>query len=284
MAGDDIAVQVFHAARDLVPAEALDGVAGGAVLGLAFCHCAPERSPTAEPPQPWRSSARHMVRATPDYQLAATGLAMDPSAKPNARLTISSLRTSRIADIASETGDFTLVDVLTAINSKLVRRHPHVFGDTSVSDAREVELNWEQLKAAERAEQGVRKSPVDGIPSALPALSYAQLMQDRVARVGFEWEDMSGILDKLVEEVGEFRNATTDAERVHELGDLFLVMVNFCRWLDVQAEDALRQANGRFRARYLQMEELAEQRGLDFAQLPLDDKEALWQEAKTIVG
>ena len=188
------------------------------------------------------------------------------------------------ADIARETGDFTLADVLTAINSKLVRRHPHVFGDTSVSDAREVELNWEQLKAAERAQQGVRKSPVDGIPSALPALSYAQLMQDRVARVGFEWENVEGVLDKLVEEVGEFRKATTDAERTHELGDIFLVMVNLCRWMDVQAEDALRQANGRFRARYLKMEELAEQRGLDFEQLPLDDKEALWQEAKTIVG
>ncbi len=188
------------------------------------------------------------------------------------------------ADIAREAGDFTLADVLTAINSKLVRRHPHVFGDTSVSDAREVELNWEQLKAAERAKQGVRKSPVDGIPSALPALSYAQLMQDRVARVGFEWEDVGGVIDKLVEEAGEFRKATTDAERVHELGDLFLVMVNLCRWMDVQAEDALRQANGRFRSRYLKMEELAEQRGLDFEQLPLDNKEALWQEAKKIVG
>ncbi len=188
------------------------------------------------------------------------------------------------ADIARETGDFTLADVLTAINSKLVRRHPHVFGDTSVSDAREVELNWEQLKAAERAQQGVRKSPVDGIPSALPALSYAQLMQDRVARSGFEWESVSGVLDKVVEEVQEFREATTDAEKVHELGDLFLVMVNLCRWMDVQAEDALRQANGRFRSRYLKMEELAEQRGLEFEQLPLDYKEALWQESKKIVG
>ena len=188
------------------------------------------------------------------------------------------------ADIAREAGEFTLADVLAAINGKLVRRHPHVFGDSSVSDAREVELNWEQLKAAERAAQGVRQSPVEGIPNALPALSYAQLMQDRVARMGFEWEDIGGVLDKLVEEVEEFRQAATDGERVHELGDLFLVMVNLCRWLEVQAEDALRQANGRFRRRYLQMEELAEQRGLDFTQLSLDDKEALWQEAKTIVG
>ncbi|CAI8018651.1 Uncharacterized protein YabN [Geodia barretti] len=188
------------------------------------------------------------------------------------------------ADIAREAGDFNLADVLTAINGKLVRRHPHVFGDTSVADAREVELNWEQLKAAERAQQGVRKSPVDGIPGALPALSYSQLMQDRVARMGFEWEDVGGVLDKIVEEVEEFRQASSDEEKTHELGDIFLVMVNLCRWMDVQAEDALRQANGRFRSRYLKMEELAEQRGLDFTQLPLDDKEALWQEAKGVVG
>ena len=87
-----------------------------------------------------------------------------------------------------------------------------------------------------------------------------------------------------MEEVEEFRLAATDAEKAHELGDLFLVMVNLCRWLDVQAEDALRQANNRFRRRYRQMEELAQQRGLDFDRLPLDDKEALWQEAKRLVG
>ena len=188
------------------------------------------------------------------------------------------------ADIAREAGEFTLADVLASINGKLVRRHPHVFGGGSASNTREVEQNWEQLKAAERAQQGVRRSPVDGIPHALPALSYAQLMQDRVARSGFEWENVSGVLDKLVEEVEEFRHAANDAERVHELGDLFLVMVNLCRWLDVQAEDALRQANNRFRRRYLQMEELAQQRGVDFDRLPLDDKEALWQEAKGLVG
>ena len=188
------------------------------------------------------------------------------------------------ADIGRETGEFTLADVLSAINGKLVRRHPHVFGDTSVADAREVELNWEQLKARERAQQGIRKSPVDGIPNALPALSYSQLMQDRVARAGFEWEDVDGVLEKVVEEIGEFRQASTEQEKIHELGDLFLVLVNLCRWLNVQAEDALRQANGRFRRRYLQMEELAQARGLDFEQLPLDDKEALWQEAKGIVG
>jgi len=188
------------------------------------------------------------------------------------------------ADIAREAGDFQLSDVLSSINRKLVRRHPHVFGDTNVADAREVERNWERIKEQERQEKGERKSLVDGIPKDLPALTYAQLMQDRVARVGFEWDDISGVLDKITEEVQELREAATDAEKVHELGDLFFSMVNLSRWLNIQAEDALRQANRRFQWRYNKMEELAQQRGQDFVGLILGDKEALWQEAKRLEG
>ena len=114
--------------------------------------------------------------------------------------------------IASETGEFELADVLTHINRKLVRRHPHVFGDAKVTDAREVERNWERIKEAEKREDGVKKSPVDGIPKDLPALTYAQLMQDRVGRAGFEWEDISGVLDKLAEEVEELRQAASKEE------------------------------------------------------------------------
>ena len=188
------------------------------------------------------------------------------------------------ADIAREAGDFQLSDVLSSINRKLVRRHPHVFGDTNVADAREVERNWERIKEQERQEKGERKSLVDGIPKDLPALTYAQLMQDRVARVGFEWDDISGVLDKITEEVQELREAETDAEKVHELGDLFFSMVNLSRWLNIQAEDALRQANRRFQWRYNKMEELAQQRSQDFSGLALGDKEALWQEAKRLEG
>ena len=188
------------------------------------------------------------------------------------------------ADIAREAGDFQFSDVLSSINRKLVRRHPHVFGDTKVADAREVERNWELIKEQERQEKGERKSLVDGIPKDLPALPYAQLMQDRVARVGFEWDDVSGVLDKITEEVQELREAATDAEKVHELGDLFFSMVNLSRWLNIQAEDALRQANRRFQWRYNKMEELAQQRGQDFDGLALGDKEALWQEAKRLEG
>ena len=185
------------------------------------------------------------------------------------------------ADIAKEAGHFEMGDVVERINRKLIRRHPHVFADETVSDAREVERNWERIKAEERAASGgTRKSPVDGIPASLPALAVAQLMQDRVARAGFEWDDVSGVLDKLSEEIEELRAAETQKEKIHELGDVFFVLVNLSRWIDVHAEDVLRQANARFRSRYLGMEELATQRGLDFGALPLDEKEALWQEVK----
>ena len=186
------------------------------------------------------------------------------------------------SDIAREAGEFEVSDVLTHINRKLVRRHPHVFSDTSVQDAQEVERNWERIKAEEREAKGERQSVVDGLPRDLPALAYAQLIQDRAARSGFEWDEISGVLDKVSEEVEELRAAETTEERVHELGDLLFAMVNLARWLNIQAEDALRQGNRRFHWRYTKMEELASQRGQEFTQLSLDEKEELWQEAKVL--
>ena len=188
------------------------------------------------------------------------------------------------ADIAKEAGDFQLEDVLRKINAKLVRRHPHVFADGHAKDAREVERNWEQIKAEERKAKGESKSPVEGIPGDLPALAYAQLMQDRVGKAGFEWDDISGVLDKIVEEVAELKAAATPEEKMHELGDLLFTMVNLTRWSGEHAEDVLRKANQRFGKRYLGMEKLAAERGLDFNSLSLNQKEELWQEAKRLVG
>jgi len=188
------------------------------------------------------------------------------------------------ADIAREAGEFQLEDVLRQINGKLVRRHPHVFADEHAEDAREVEQNWEQIKAQERKEKGESKSPVEGIPVDMPALAYAQLMQDRVGKAGFEWDDISGVLDKIVEEVTELKATNTPEEKVHELGDLLFTIVNLTRWSGAHAEDVLRQANQRFGKRYLSMEKLASEQGLDFEALPLDLKEELWQEAKRLVG
>lgn len=188
------------------------------------------------------------------------------------------------AQIASEAGEFDLTDVISHINRKLVRRHPHVFGDVTVTDAKEVERNWERLKEEENRDNQSRKSAVDGIPKDLPALTFAQLMQDRAGRSGFEWEDISGVLDKVAEEVEELRQAANPEEQARELGDLLFTMVNLSRWLEIHAEDALRQANQRFRSRYTKMEELAKARCLDFVNLPLADKEELWQEVKGMEG
>ena len=191
------------------------------------------------------------------------------------------------ADIARAAGEFDIADVLAAINRKLIRRHPHVFGDgvapgsPGTINARQVERNWEQLKAEERRQAGTPEpSAMDSVPAALPALSAAQLIQDRAARFGFDWDDAGGVLDKLVEEIGEFRDAATDEERLDEFGDVLFALVNVARWSDIQAEDALRQANSKFRNRYKVMERLASERGQDFARLSLDEKEVLWREAK----
>ena len=182
------------------------------------------------------------------------------------------------SQMAREANEFGVEDVLTQINQKLIRRHPHVFGEATASDAREVERNWDRLKEQE----GARLSPVDGIPRELPALAHAQLMQDRVSRVGFEWEDVSGVLDKLVEEVNELKEAPNDEEKAKEMGDLLFSVVNLARRLGIHAEDALRRANTRFQGRYTTMESLAAESGLDFPVLLLEEKEKLWQEAKRV--
>jgi MazG family protein len=187
------------------------------------------------------------------------------------------------ADIARQAGSFDIADVLTAINRKLIRRHPHVFADGTASDARQVERNWEQLKAEERRQAGKPDpSAMDSVPAALPALTAAQLIQDRAARFGFDWDEVDGVLDKITEEIAEFRAAKTESERADEFGDILFALVNLARWSGVHAEDALRQSNGRFRNRYRTMERLARERGLEFSAMELEDKEALWQEAKAV--
>ena len=180
------------------------------------------------------------------------------------------------SQMAKESHQFSIDDVVVGVAEKLVRRHPHVFGEGRAKDAREVELNWDQLKKQENEQ----KSTLDGIPKDLPALARAQLTQDRVGREGFEWEDISGVLDKVAEEAAEVRNAANDEERAREIGDLLFTVVNLARWQGIHAEESLRQTNLRFQARYTMMESLAKERGLDFRLLPLAEKEKLWQEAK----
>jgi len=179
--------------------------------------------------------------------------------------------------IATEAGEFELGDVLTSINTKLVHRHPHVFGSKKVKDVEEVRHNWEVLKQEER-EAGT--SMLASVPKQMPALSYSQEIQRRVAQVGFDWEDIDGIIDKLAEEVGEFKQAESQEQRAQEFGDLLFTLVNIARRLGVDLESALREANRKFFRRFSYMEEVCRKRGLNLAELSFDEQNALWEEAK----
>lgn len=185
------------------------------------------------------------------------------------------------AQIASEYGEFTLADVINGIHTKLVRRHPHVFGDVDIDEADAVIKNWERLKAAERKANGEEKKGVlDGVANALPALTQAQTYQKRVVRVGFDWPDISGVMDKICEEIEEIRTAPDDAARASEVGDLLFAIVNLARWLKIDAESALRETNQRFRSRFVFIEQSARLQGRQLGEMTLEEMEALWQEAK----
>lgn len=187
------------------------------------------------------------------------------------------------AQMASEEGMFTLADVVAGIEAKIRRRHPHVWGDWQASDSDEVIVNWEVIKAKEKGKKAA-DSILDNVPEALPALTQSQKIQDRVRKVGFDWPTIEGVYGKLDEEIAELKVANTDAERQMEIGDLLFVVVNLAKWLDLDAETALREANHRFGRRFRQSEQLARAQGLTMAQLDLDALELLWQEAKKIVG
>ena len=184
------------------------------------------------------------------------------------------------AQIAADAGEFDLGDVIKGINAKLIYRHPHIFGSKKVKDAEEVAHNWEALK---RAERGGDSSILDGVPGQMPALGYSYEVQKRVARVGFDWEDIDGVIDKLAEEVGEFRQADSQEQREWEFGDLLFTLVNVGRRQGVDSEAALRGANRRFKRRFSHMEELCRQRGLNLDELAFDEQNALWEEAKRAV-
>ncbi len=180
--------------------------------------------------------------------------------------------------MASEAEEFRLADVIAGIDAKLKYRHPHVWGDWQVRDSEEVIQNWEMLKAQEKADRS--NSLVDNIPHALPALARSQKLQTRVRQVGFDWPDIDGVYEKVQEEITELREATSPEHRTEELGDLLFVVVNLAKWLDIDAESALREANTKFSRRFQALEKLAEARHLTLAEMDLDGLEALWQEVK----
>jgi MazG family protein len=189
------------------------------------------------------------------------------------------------AQMASEQQLFTIEDALDAINQKLVRRHPHVFGDQSASTAGDVLRIWGEVKAAERKEAGNgNDSLLAGVPRSLPALVEAQQVTSRAARVGFDWENAEQVLDKLREELVEFeeaRRAAAPAELEDELGDLLFVLVNLARFVKVDPEQALRRTNAKFRRRFAYIERKLAERGKTPADSDIAEMEALWQEAKS---
>jgi len=183
--------------------------------------------------------------------------------------------------IASEEGDFNMADVIRGIHTKLIRRHPHVFSDMDLKDADAVIRNWERIKAAERTENDQpHKGLLDGIPTAMPALSVADNYQRRAARVGFDWPGIEGVFSKLEEELGELRDAQTADARTEEFGDLLFALVNLARWWEIDAESALRETNTKFRRRFAMIEAEARAQGKALSDLSLAEMDTIWENSK----
>jgi tetrapyrrole methylase family protein / MazG family protein len=183
------------------------------------------------------------------------------------------------AQMATESEAFTLPEVIGGIEAKLRRRHPHVWGDWEVADSHEVLRNWEMLKENEKSG---RDSILDGVAASLPGLARAQMLQLRVARVGFDWPDVEGVVAKVQEELAELGSARSVAEQGQELGDSLFALVNWSRWLGIDAESALREANGRFERRFRRLEEMAAAEGTVLSELNLEQLDRLWEAAKAI--
>ena len=185
------------------------------------------------------------------------------------------------AQLADERGDFTMQDVIDGISEKMIRRHPHVFGDVEVADAEEQLRRWNDLKRAEG------KSVLGGVPRALPALERAQLVSTKVAEVGFDWPDARGVIDKIVEEVDELRAAferETAGRVLEELGDVFFAATNLARKMGARAAGVLRDATERFETRFRLVEATAAREQVALSELSIDELETRWQQAKSELG
>jgi tetrapyrrole methylase family protein / MazG family protein len=180
------------------------------------------------------------------------------------------------AEVGRREDTFSFGDITEQITRKLIRRHPHVFGKAKAESAEDVWQSWEQLKKQEKPEGSI----LDGVPKTLPALAASQAIQGRARRVGFDWPDIEGPLDKLSEEIGELARAKDASERIDEFGDVLFVVANIGQRLGIDAEGALREANQKFRRRFSQMEALAQSRRLDMQEMDLEALDALWNEAK----
>jgi MazG family protein len=186
-----------------------------------------------------------------------------------------------IAEIARAEGSFDIYDAITAIHDKLVRRHPHVFGDTEAETAEKVLVNWEKLKNEERKAEN--KSVLAGVPQSLPALLRASRLTEKAARVGFDWRRTEDVFEKIEEEIAEVHEAirSGDEKKVHdEIGDLLFTVANIARKLNVNAEEALQSTNRKFTRRFEAMEHRVREKDQNLDQLTLEEMDALWDAAK----
>ena len=227
-----------------------------------------------------------------------THLSLRPYLLEEAYETLDAIENGTPADLAEELGDlllqvilhaqfaaeeraFDLTDVYRSIAAKIVRRHPHVFGGIEVEGERQVLSNWETIKAGERAERGKHEEGAfGGVARALPALPASREIQERASSLGWDWEAIDGVWEKVGEELAELRGAGADDERLHEIGDVLFAIVNLARWMKVDPEEALRAANQRWIARYRRVEALAAERGVDLEALSLAEKDELWDQVK----
>jgi tetrapyrrole methylase family protein/MazG family protein len=187
------------------------------------------------------------------------------------------------AQLAAEAGEFDLTDVYRGLGAKIVRRHPHVFGEVRVSGVDQVVTNWETIKSAEREDAGRPRASFADVARTLPALPASREIQERASALGWDWPNVDGVWEKVGEELDELRVATADEgpdARLHELGDVLFALANLARWLGVDPEEALRAANRRWVDRYAAVERLAAERGLVLADLDPAAKDALWDEVK----
>jgi len=187
------------------------------------------------------------------------------------------------AELRAREGLFGIDDVVRAIATKMIRRHPHVFGDAKVKDANEVLANWGKLKEAEHKEKGIARRALEGVPVALPALLRAQRLGEKAAAVGFDWPDIAGVREKVDEELREIDEAVAHGDKAHiehEIGDLLLAVSRLAAKLGVAPEDALRSALRRFQSRFESMEDQVVTRGGKVGETPLEELDRIWNEVK----
>jgi len=185
------------------------------------------------------------------------------------------------AQIGFENGEFNMVDIVTGIHDKLIRRHPHVFGEKKIAEISDVLETWEKIKSDERNDANDKdKGLLTGVPAALPALIQAHEIQERASRVGFDWKNIEGVIDKIIEEVNELKEVNNQEELISEIGDLLFALVNYSRWKDANAETALRGTNKKFINRFSYIERTIRDKGKIISEMTPEELEEIWQEAK----